>query len=190
MSRAARFWPTLVTIALVLFGGYYVAPVLVGFLLALLLPPGGVRASAVDAVVTILVASSVPLFAAACLAKWEGGSLRKLLVTLPTVRMREVLFAALGVLTGAINYGGDTGIIINRCGKCDGIWLDTGELANIQMLVQAWKDNLPADLRKHGPRLDEVAAELEASNKVVVSQLPLVAGFINAAINGILDIGL
>ena len=94
------------------------------------------------------------------------------------------------MLTGPINYGGDTGIIINRCGKCDGIWVDAGELENIQMLVEAWKDNLPADLRKYGPRLDEVTAELEASNNVVVSQLPLVAGFINAAINGILDIGL
>lgn len=102
---------------------------------------------------------------------------------------REVVCPHCGVTTEPINYGGDTGIIINRCRGCRGIWVDSGELEKIQVLVEAWKDNLPADLRKYGPKLDEIAEQLETSNRVVVSQLPGVAGFINAVVNGILDVG-
>ncbi len=103
---------------------------------------------------------------------------------------RHIICPGCSASTGPINYGGDTGIIINRCPQCHGIWLDVGELEHIQMLVEAWKDGLPDDLRTYGPMLDRVAGELEASNQVTVSTLPLVAGFINAAVNGILDIGL
>ena len=101
---------------------------------------------------------------------------------------RGIVCPDCGAPTGPINYGGDTGIIIDRCSKCRGIWLDVGELEHIQMLVEAWKDDLPEDLRAYGPMLDRVAEELEASNQVTVTTLPYVAGFINAVINGILDI--
>ncbi len=103
---------------------------------------------------------------------------------------RNIVCPGCDASTGPINYGGDTGIIIDRCSKCRGIWLDVGELEHIQMLVEAWKDGLPEDLRTYGPMLDQVAEELEASNQVAVSTLPLVARFINAAVNGILDITL
>ena len=36
--------------------------------------------------------------------------------------------------TDAINYGGNTGIIIDRCTGCRGFWLDGGELEKIQMV--------------------------------------------------------
>ena len=101
---------------------------------------------------------------------------------------RDIVCQGCKASTGPINYGGDTGIIINRCPQCRGIWLDVGELEHIQMLVEAWKDGLPDDLRTYRPMLDRVAEELDASNQVTVSTLPLVAGFINAAINGVLDI--
>ena len=101
---------------------------------------------------------------------------------------REIPCPSCGVLTGPINYGGDTGIIINRCSQCEGIWVDRGELDNIQILAETWKDNLPDDLRKYGPKLEQVAREIEERNRVVVSDLPYVAKFINAVINGILDL--
>ncbi len=100
---------------------------------------------------------------------------------------RHIICPGCSASTGPINYGGDTGIIINRCPQCHGIWLDVGELEHIQMLVEAWKDGLPDDLRTYGSMLERVAGELEASNQVTVSTLPLVTGFINAAVNGILD---
>ncbi len=87
--------------------------------------------------------------------------------------------------TDAINYGGDTGIVIDRCPGCGGIWLDGGEMEKIQMVVEGWKDGLPEDLKKHGARLRQVAAEVKEGGKVKISRI----GFVNAIINGILDIG-
>lgn len=86
--------------------------------------------------------------------------------------------------TDAINYGGDTGIIIDRCTDCRGIWLDSGELEKIQMLVEGWNDGLEDDLKKYGPRLRQVAEEVDRNDDVKVSRFK----FVNAIINGILDI--
>ena len=90
--------------------------------------------------------------------------------------------------TDAVNYGGDTGIIIDRCTNCRGIWLDGGELEKIQMVIEGWDDALPEDLVKYGPRLRDIAVKLDKADDVQVSRLPLIGGFINLAINGILDL--
>ncbi len=89
-----------------------------------------------------------------------------------------------GGQTDAINYGGDTGIIIDRCTGCRGIWLDRSELEKIQKLVEGWDDGLEDDLKQYGSRLREVAAELDRQDDVKVSRF----GFVNSIINGVLDI--
>jgi len=91
-------------------------------------------------------------------------------------------------ITDALNYGDDSGIIIDRCTVCHGLWLDDRELEKIQMLIEGWDDALPADLEKYGPKLRDVAAELEEADDVAVSRIPFIGKFINSAINGILDI--
>jgi Zn-finger nucleic acid-binding protein len=93
-----------------------------------------------------------------------------------------------GATTDAVNYGGDTGIIIDRCTGCRGFWLDGGELEKVQMVVEGWDDALTDDLQQYGPKLRNVAAELDRDDDVQVSHLPLVGQFINSAINGILDL--
>ena len=45
---------------------------------------------------------------------------------------RDLQCPKCGGATDAINYGGDTGIIIDRCTQCRGIWLDQGELEHVQ----------------------------------------------------------
>jgi len=90
--------------------------------------------------------------------------------------------------TDAVNYGGDTGIVIDRCTSCRGIWLDDQELKKIQMVIQGWDDALPDDLQKYGPTLRDVETKLDAADDVHVSRLPLIGKFINSVINGILDI--
>jgi Zn-finger nucleic acid-binding protein len=87
-----------------------------------------------------------------------------------------------------VNYAGDTGIIIDRCTSCRGIWLDEHELEKIQMVIEGWDDALPADLKRYGPKLRDVAAKLDEADDVRVSRLPLIGGFINSAVNGILDL--
>jgi Zn-finger nucleic acid-binding protein len=87
--------------------------------------------------------------------------------------------------TDALNYGGDTGIVIDKCPGCGGVWLDASELNSIQMVVEGWEDGLPADLAKYGPRLRQISREVDEQSKVRISRF----GFVNAIINGILDFG-
>ncbi len=94
-----------------------------------------------------------------------------------------------GGATDAINYGGDSGIIIDRCTQCRGFWLDDGELEKVQMLIEGWEDALPDDLAKHGQKLRDVEARLDREDDVHPSRIPVIGRFINSAINGILDLG-
>jgi len=86
--------------------------------------------------------------------------------------------------TDAINYGGDTGIIIDKCTECGGIWLDKGELEKIQMLVEAWEQKLPEDVRQHQKKVRLDAQQVDAGDDFGHARY----GFVNAAINGVLDI--
>lgn len=88
----------------------------------------------------------------------------------------------------AINYGGETGIILDRCKGCGGFWLDAKELEQVQMVVEGWEDALPSDLKKHGATLRKVEVTIDREDDVTVSRLPIVGRFINSCINGILDL--
>lgn len=89
-----------------------------------------------------------------------------------------------GASTNPLNYGDDSGIIIDKCPKCDGIWLDRGELEKIQELVEGWDDELPDDLAKYGPKLRQIEAEEDRALQVHPSQV----AFINTLINGIMTV--
>ena len=97
---------------------------------------------------------------------------------------RDLACPKCGGETGALKYGGDTGIVIDRCTTCHGIWLDADELERIQMLVEGWDDGLKDDLAKYGPKMRKVAADVDQRDDVDVSSL----GFMTVIINGILDI--
>ena len=97
---------------------------------------------------------------------------------------RDLRCPKCGGQTDVLNYGGDSGIMIDKCTGCGGIWLDAGELERIQIVVEGWQDGLPETLRKHGPRLRQVSAEVEQRSKVRVSRL----GFVNAIINGVVNV--
>ena len=97
---------------------------------------------------------------------------------------RDLKCPKCGATTDAINYGGDTGIVIDRCTGCAGLWLDGTELEKIQQLVEGWDDGLEEDLAAHGPKLREVAAKVDAGDDFTHSRF----GFVNAAISGILDV--
>ncbi len=97
---------------------------------------------------------------------------------------RDLACPKCGGRTDAVNYGGDTGIIIDRCTGCGGIWLGGSELEKIQMVVEGWQDGLKDDLAKYAPKLRKVAQEVDRRDDVTFSRF----GFVNAIINGILDI--
>src|ERR1017187_1796303 len=62
------------------------------------------------------------------------------------------------------NYGDTSGIILHKCTKCDGIWMDKGELEKIEELVDGWKTDLNQDVAKYGSVLKKV--EIEEQNEL------------------------
>lgn len=86
------------------------------------------------------------------------------------------------------NYGGNTGLIIDRCENCGGIWLDDSELEHVQALVEGWEDLLPDDLKEHSDTLRDTVVDVKEAGDVGVSKIPIIGPFINAMVNGILDL--
>jgi Zn-finger nucleic acid-binding protein len=89
-----------------------------------------------------------------------------------------------GAKTHPVNYGDDSGIIIDECSACGGVWLDKGELDKIEELVEGWDDELPDDLARFGPKMRQVAADVDQYETVHISHFR----FINALINRVLDV--
>ena len=101
-----------------------------------------------------------------------------------TMLDRHLTCPKCGGATHPVNYGDDTGLIIDECANCNGMWLERGEIDKIEELVQGWDDELPDDLAKYGPKLRQVADEVNATETVHISHIRL----INTVINGILDL--
>ena len=60
------------------------------------------------------------------------------------------------------NYGGDSGIVLDRCRACGGVWLDGGELEKVQVLVEASDLALRDDVKRYAARLRSLATREEA----------------------------
>ncbi|MCO6438355.1 MAG: zf-TFIIB domain-containing protein [Phycisphaerae bacterium] len=97
---------------------------------------------------------------------------------------RDLRCPKCGDTTDAVNYGGDSGIVIDRCTGCGGIWLDADEMEKVQMLVEHWEDQLPDDLKKYAKRLRQVAADVEQRTCFNLAGIP----FMNALVNGVIDL--
>lgn len=87
-----------------------------------------------------------------------------------------------------VNYGHDSGIIIDRCAFCGGFWLDAGELEKVQMVVEGWDDRLPQIMKEHGQKLRDVSAGVDQAGSSEACRVPLIGRFINSIINGIIDL--
>lgn len=57
------------------------------------------------------------------------------------------------------NFSGDSGILLDRCGRCGGIWLDRGELEKVQMVVEASDEKLDEDRRRFSGWLHEIEVQ-------------------------------
>jgi hypothetical protein len=97
---------------------------------------------------------------------------------------RHLVCPKCGGTTHPVNYGDDSGLIIDKCAQCGGVWLEKDELDKIQELVEGWKDELPDDLAKYGPKMHQVEADVDRDLYVHISHFRL----INALINGIMDV--
>ena len=89
-----------------------------------------------------------------------------------------------GVLQ-SINYAGDTAVIVDRCGACDGVWLDGGELEKIQAILRQWEKDAPTQLAMISCRLENARREAAASSGGAFEGSRF--SFVNAVINRLLD---
>lgn len=54
------------------------------------------------------------------------------------------------------NYAYDTGVIVDTCPKCEGIWLDKDELEHVQILTEAWESRQPEIKEQFGAALQKI----------------------------------
>lgn len=104
-------------------------------------------------------------------------------------RERRVICPKCYVPMDPVNYGGGSGIVVDRCPECGGFWLDHKELEGVQVVVEGWEDALPEDLARHSERLHDVALGIEVldeTDEIRESRLPAIGPFINACVNGVI----
>ncbi|MFC1588356.1 zf-TFIIB domain-containing protein [Planctomycetota bacterium] len=76
-----------------------------------------------------------------------------------------------------INYASTTGVVIDKCPDCKGIWLDKDELENVQILVEGWETKLGQDSDTYRGLLSKIEAENKEKSRV--SRSPLMQALIN-----------
>jgi Zn-finger nucleic acid-binding protein len=82
-----------------------------------------------------------------------------------------------------LNYACDTGVFVDRCPVCGGIWLAHEELEKVQVLMERWEDEAPEQIRGIAQDLEEARQSAAGDGVFKGSRF----GFVNALINGILD---
>jgi Zn-finger nucleic acid-binding protein len=90
-----------------------------------------------------------------------------------------------GVELNRFNYACSSGIAIDKCPECDGIWLDRDEIENVQILVEEWRGKLEEDRATFAPliaKMNEDTTQAEPE-PLKVSRV----GFINGILSGIVD---
>ncbi len=98
---------------------------------------------------------------------------------------RSLPCPACGQSMKVANYAGDSGIFVDRCDVCSGLWLDHAELEKVQVVMERWADDAK-------PQIQAIAGKLEmARRKAADSATGSFSGsrfaFVNALINRLLD---
>lgn len=84
-----------------------------------------------------------------------------------------------------INYAGDSGVIVDRCGGCGGMWLEHAELEKIQILLEKWEDSAPSQIRGAAAELRRAQEEAEKGASAAFRGSRF--SFVNAIVNRFLD---
>lgn len=86
---------------------------------------------------------------------------------------------------GEVNYGADTGVVVERCFACGCVWLEQEELEMIQAILERWQDTAPEQVRRIASELEESRrrAERRAAGAFQGSRFT----FLNAVINRVMD---
>ncbi len=85
----------------------------------------------------------------------------------------------------AFSYGGDSGVLVDRCESCDGLWLDCEELERIQVLQERWAEEATDQLKQISIDLEKARREVAQATSSAFAGSRF--AFINALINRYLD---
>ena len=98
---------------------------------------------------------------------------------------RQLTCPACNSHMNVINYCCNTGVYIDRCEQCGGVWLDTDELEKLQALLERWGDEAPEKIRAIAGDLERTRRETaeKTGNTFAGSRF----AFINALMNRFLD---
>jgi Zn-finger nucleic acid-binding protein len=67
-----------------------------------------------------------------------------------------------GVPMEPFNYAADSGIILDKCHHCDGLWLDGGDLERVLAVVTASGQDLDRDVKRFSADLHEAEVRQDA----------------------------
>ena len=98
---------------------------------------------------------------------------------------RELNCPACGGAMNLTNYGMDSGVHVDRCASCGGMWLDHDELEHIQVLMERWREEAPARIADAKNDLEE--ARLRAVEQTNNAFSGWRFSFVNAVVNRLLD---
>lgn len=67
-----------------------------------------------------------------------------------------------GVAMEPFNYAGDSGVILDKCRSCGGLWLDKGDLERVLAVVSASQQDLERDEKRFSADLHEQEVRQDA----------------------------
>jgi Zn-finger nucleic acid-binding protein len=85
----------------------------------------------------------------------------------------------------SLNYCGDSGIVVDRCDHCQGVWLDHEELEKVQIIMEQWEDKAPEQIKAISDHLEQIRRETAESTGRAFAGSRF--AFVNALINRFLD---
>jgi Zn-finger nucleic acid-binding protein len=84
-----------------------------------------------------------------------------------------------------LNFAVDTGVCVDRCDACGGIWLDNQELEKLQIIIEIFQDRLPEQLKAISFKLEDARHRAAASCRKCFRGSRF--AFVNAMLNRLLD---
>ncbi len=98
---------------------------------------------------------------------------------------RNLECPACGNTMSLVNYAGDSGIFVDTCPMCGGLWLEREELEKIQAIMERWAD-------ESQPQIQALAGKLETARRSAAERSGRAFrgsrfAFVNAIINKLLD---
>lgn len=102
-------------------------------------------------------------------AKVKGA--REVVITEIKQPEKSIVCPRCNVSLQVLNYAYSTGVIVDRCPKCEGLWLDKDELEHIQIVIEEWQKRSPEIEAKFLPILAKIKEEREEKRKKQIDEI-------------------